>query len=146
MVQISRKKLPKELLSKLLLLFFEVVGKKNKNEEFEKIINDLFSETERIMVIKRVAIMYLLTKQIQPVVIADVLSVSLSTVAKFSIIMEKSEGIAPYLRKLLKKEKISDFFEDIFDELFNYPGRYGINWSQAWRSKIEKQNRRRTGV
>ena len=114
MVQISRKKLPKELLSKLLLLFFEVVGKKNKNDEFEKIINDLFSETERIMVIKRIAIMYLLMKQIQPVIIADVLSVSLSTVAKFSILMEKSEGVVPYLKKLLQKEKIADFFEDVF--------------------------------
>ncbi len=146
MVQISRNKLPEEILSKLLLLFFEVVGKKNKNEEFEKIINDLFSPVERIMIIKRIAIMYLLMKQIQPVIIADVLKVSPSTVAKFSIIMDKSEGIVPYLKKLLEKEKISDFFEDIFDDLFNYPGRYGINWSQAWKSKIEKENRRRTGI
>lgn len=146
MVQISKKKLPEEILSKLFILFFEVVGKKDKNDEFEQIINDLFSETERIMIIKRIAIIYLLMKNIEQRVIGEVLRVSPSTVSKFSIISQKSRGIIPYINRIAKRDKAFEMFEDFIASVFQYPGRYGIDWKAAWRTKREIERKKYQGI
>lgn len=146
MVQISRKKIPDQILSKLFLIFFQAVGNKNSEEEFKKIINDLFSETEKIMIIKRVAMFYLFLKEIDLRTIATVLRLSPSTVAKFSIIARKSEGLAPFFKKMVKREKLLQYIENIFYELFASPGTYGINWESAWKLKFRRDERKRTGL
>jgi Trp operon repressor len=146
MVQISRNKLPDEIVAKLFLLFFETVGNKNNSKEFQIVINDLFSTTEQTMIIKRVAIIYLLLKGIEIRIIAETLKVSPATVCKFSLLTKKSDGIINYLNKILKKQKISEFFEDILYELFSRPGTYGINWSSAWKEKFKRDERKRTGL
>lgn len=105
MVQISRGKLSEELLFKIFELFFQIVGKKNKKEEFLAVIEDLFSPVERIMIAKRIAIIYLLLKKVNPTIICQVLKVSSSTVAKYSVFIDKSVGITNEFKKLLKKEK-----------------------------------------
>ncbi|MBI2051156.1 hypothetical protein HYT33_00100 [Candidatus Roizmanbacteria bacterium] len=146
MVQISKKKLSEEKFTKLFLLFFQVVGKKHNKNEFEAIINDLFSETERIMIIKRVTIMYLLLKNIDHRTICHVLNVSVATVAKFSILTRKSEGIAPYLVKILKKEEFARFIEDVFFTVFSPPTKYGTDWRAGWRLERQRQRRKQEGI
>ncbi|PJC82515.1 hypothetical protein CO006_03215, partial [Candidatus Roizmanbacteria bacterium CG_4_8_14_3_um_filter_35_14] len=113
MPMISRNKVDDEVLEKLFSLFFEVVGKRENKEEFQRLINDVFSSTERIMVAKRIAIIYLLTKNIDYRIICEVLKVSASTVFKFRLLTEESKGIVPILKKILRGEKISQFFEEI---------------------------------
>jgi len=146
MVQISKRKLSDKTLSKLFLLLFHTVGKKNKQEQFEKIINDLFSDTERIMIIKRVAIIYLLLKEIDQKTITDVLKVSSSTVSKYSITAKRGEGIVSFFKRLLQKEKFVEFFDDVFYELFARPGIYGINWERAWQSKAKRERLEQQGI
>ncbi len=146
MVQISKKKLPKDVLAKLFLLFFEVVGKKYLRNEFQEVIDDLFSETEQIMIIKRIAIIYLLLKDVDNATISEVLSVSPATICRFASLTRKNEGIVKYLNKVLKHEKIADFFNEVFYELFARPGKYGINWSNAWKTKFEHERKKQTGL
>jgi len=62
MVRNSRFLLQKDLLDKLFNLFFEVMGKKSSKEEFMKVVFDLLSPAERIMVAKRVAIILISVK------------------------------------------------------------------------------------
>ena len=146
MVQISKRKLPKDVLAKLFLLFFEVVGKKYQQDDFKLIIHGLFSETEQVMIIKRIAILYLLLKDIDNVTISDVLKVSPATICRFSVIIRTNEGIVKYLNKIIRNEKIFGIFDDLFYELFNHPGRYGTNWSSAWKVKFEREKRKQTGL
>jgi Trp operon repressor len=145
MVQISKKKLPEEILSKLFRLFFEVVGNKDDKNEFSVIINDLFSKTEQIMIIKRLAIIYLLLKNIDQRTIADTIKVSPSTVCKFALIAQESKGIDPFFKDILTKDKIKKFFEDLFYSVYS-PTRYGTDWKTGYKLEFERQKRRNRGI
>ena len=147
MVRISKARLPKDILLKLFSLFFEVVGNKSDKEEFLMIINDLFSETEQIMIIKRISVIYLLLKEIDNVTIAEVLKVSTGTIWKYAYLIKSNDkGIVSFIKKILEKEKIKEFFDDIFYELFARPGKLGTNWKVGWQYKFEREKRKATGL
>lgn len=145
MVRLSRFKLSNEQLEKLFNLFFEIVGKNKSKTEFQKIIADILSPPERIMIAKRIAIMYLLMKQIDHRTICLVLKVSTGTVAKFAVLMEKSVGVVPLFKKMLRNEKIVEFFQDVFTSFFA-PGVPGINWKAAWERKIALERKKALGM
>lgn len=145
MARISKYKLQSRVLDKLFILFFEIVGNKHNKEEFQKTLVDLLSPVERIMIAKRIAIVYLLLKKIDYLTICDVLKVSPGTIAKFSLLMEKSEGVVPTFKNVLRNEKIGEFLDDLFNNLFP-PGRYGANWKAAWQRKFESERLKAEGV
>lgn len=145
MTRISRYKLKEEVLNKAFFLFFEIVGKKNDREEFNNIIFDLLSPTERIMIAKRITLVYLLLKNIDYLTIVDVLKVSPATIAKFRLLMEKSTGIVPAFKNILRNEKIGEFLEGLYLNLRG-PGQLGTNWSSAWQYKIDLERRKRQGI
>ncbi len=145
MARISRNKVKDEVLEKLFDLFFEIVGKKSNKAEFGKIVSDILSPTERIMIAKRIAIVYLLLKDIDYHNICFALKVSLATVAKFKLLMEKSDGVVPAFKTILAKDKISTFLDDFFNTLY-HPGVYGINWKLAWQRKRESEQKKTFGI
>ena len=76
-------------------------------------MNELLSLTEKIM-IKRIAIIYLLVKDIDYLVISDVLKVSSGTIAKFHSMMNKGREIKNILKGITGNEKIKDFLKNYF--------------------------------
>lgn len=145
MTRISKFKLSEEVLEKLFQLFFEVVGKNKNKEEFKNIIVDLLSPVERIMIAKRIAIVYLFLKGIDYFIICNVLKVSPGTVAKFSLLMEKSEGLVPAFKTILMKEKTAQFIEEMLLAL-RPPGMPGVNWKAAWETKIRLDRKKTYGI
>lgn len=131
MARISRIKLKDEILEKVFGLFFEIVGKKSNINDFKKTIFEILSPVERIMIAKRVAIVYLLLKGIDQKNISKVLKVSTATVSKFSLLMEKSTGVVPSFKNIITNDKILEFLDEMFDSLFP-PGTYGTDWKAAW--------------
>src|SRR3989344_8924084 len=127
MARISRIRLKDEILEKVFEWFFEIVGRKSNIKDFKNTIFEVLSPVERIMIAKRVAIVYLLLKGIDQRNISRVLKVSTATVSKYSIYMEKSTGVVPSFQKILTNDKILDFLDKMFDALFP-PGTYGTNW------------------
>ncbi len=145
MVRNSRFVLSDQLLEKLFDLFFEIVGNKSSKDEFRKIFVDLLTPAERIMLAKRVAVIYLLLKKIEYYNICDRLKVSPTTVAKYSLLMEKSEGIVPTFKQLVRIDKVKIFLEEIFNNIFA-PGKYGVNWKIAWENKINLEKKKTFGI
>lgn len=145
MARISQYPLSEKQLKKLFDLFFKIVGEKDDKDEFKKVIVDLLSPVERIMIAKRIAIIYLLLKKIEHRNICKTLKVSSATVAKFSLLMEKSEGIVPSFKNMIRNEKIKGFLKDIFNEIY-HPGVYGINWSTAWERKKNREREKTYGM
>lgn len=145
MVRLSRLKLEDKVLNKLSVLLFEVIGKTNDQNKFSAIMRDLLSPSERIMLAKRIAIIYLLLKKVDYLTICDVVKVSPSTVAKFSLLLEKSEEVSQTFSSILRQEKILNFVEGIFNDLFA-PGTMGVNWSNAWRRKNEFERKQNQGI
>lgn len=145
MTRISHRPVSKKVMEKILLLLFETLGNKFDKEEFSEITYELLSPTEKIMIAKRVAIIFLLMKQIDYYNISDVLKVSPSTIAKFHLIMTRGKGIVKALQSMVRNEKIANFLEELWLE-FRGPGTYGVNWSNAWKHKIALQKRKVRGI
>ncbi len=145
MTRISRFRVDDDVLEKIFSLFFEVIGKDKNEEEFQNIIHDLLSPAERIMIAKRVAIFYMLMKKLDYYNIAKSLKVSPSTIAKFNLVKENSRGIVSALKSTVRNEKIINFFEELILEL-RRPGKYGINWKNAWEEKIAHEQKKEKGI
>jgi len=145
MIRISYLKIREEDYEKIFSIFYKVLGETDGKDEFSKILFDLLTPAERIMIIKRIAIIYLLLKDIEYRTICKVLKVSNGTVSKYKLLMENSVGIVPVLKKMVRNEKIWLFFEDIFSQIF-YPGRPGINWKAAWEIKIALERKKERGL
>ncbi len=145
MTRISRLQVDNDILEKLFSLFFEVIGKDKNEEEFRNIIHDLLSPVERIMIAKRVAIFYMLMKKLDYYNISKSLKVSPSTIAKFNLVKENSRGIVNALKGTVRNEKIINFFEELILEL-RRPGKYGVNWKNAWQEKIDYERKKAKGI
>ncbi len=129
---------------KIFSIFYKVIGQTDDKEKFNKILFDLLTPAERIMIVKRIAIIFLLMKDIHYETICQVLKVSNGTVSKYKILMENSRGIVPALKTIVKQEKVWIFFENIFNQIF-YPGLPGINWKSAWETKISLEQKKERG-
>ncbi len=145
MAMISKNPLRNDVLERVFNLFFEVLGKRDNKEEFIDIASNILSSSEKIMIAKRIAILYLLLKKIDYQIICEILKVSASTVFKFRPIVESETRITPVLKLILTTERVTQFFEEIFLTLYG-PGSYGTNWSSAWKAKIELERKKLTGI
>jgi len=145
MIRISYLQIKAQDYEKIFSIFYKVLGETENKEEFNKILFDLLTPAERIMLIKRIAIIYLLLKEIDYRMICKALKVSNTTVNKYKLSLERSEGIVPVLKNMVKHEKVWLFFEEIFSQIF-YPGRPGINWTAAWEMKLALESKKERGL
>lgn len=145
MTRISKYKVNKEVLERIFYLMFEVLSNKKNIKQFNSITRELLSSTERIMIAKRVAIIYMLMKEVDYSIISESLKVSTATISKFSAIFENSKGLVNSLQKIVRNEKIVDFFEKLIID-FRGPGSYGIDWKSAWQQKINYEKRKAQGI
>lgn len=145
MARVSRFKLEEKVLDKIFNLFFEIVGKRRRQSEFMNVMQDVLSPNERVMIAKRIAIMYLLNKNIPVQTICNVVKVSPNTVFKFVFLLDKTDGITPILRRVLQHESIADFFEEILIDLHG-PGTPYTNWSVGWQRKNEFERKKARGI
>lgn len=145
MVRISRYRVSDKVYDNMLTLLFHVVGERRNKEEFLRTIFDLLTQAERLVISKRILLMYLIMKKIDYREICQVLKVSNNTISRYRPIVEKSEGIVPLLKEILTRERIGDFIEELIVEFFP-PGRYGTNWKAAWDLKIKVERKKITGI
>lgn len=144
MARISRRKLSNEVLIKIYDLFFEVIGKKSSIGEFKSAVSGLLSPVEQIMIAKRVAIVFLLLRDIDQRTISNVVKVSNATASRYSRLIENNEEFKNAFNKILSDARLTDFIYELFNVLLP-PGRYGVNWKAAWQRKGELQRRKEQG-
>ena len=126
-------------------LFFEVITNSKNKEGFNQLMKELLSPTERIMVAKRVVLVYLLLQEIDYQVICRVLKVSSSTISKFKLLTDNKSGMIDILKKTMQNDKIKLFVFELMSDLFP-PGMYGTNWESAWKRKLEISRVKREGI
>lgn len=103
MPHISSKKLKKEYLNKLYSEFGNALEKSAKKSWMKFFLNDFLTRTEKIMLAKRFAVIYLLSKDIPSSYISNALCMSPATIARMSLKYE----IGKY-SSLLKSVKSTD--------------------------------------
>lgn len=140
MAQISKRKVSEVVLQRLFNLFFEVVGNNFSKGNFIKIISEVLTPTEKIMIAKRIGIIYLLIKEVDIRTIADKLKVSTSTVVMYSQIFNKNKGeLRETIMALLGKEKLVGFLDDILVSIFIQPGIKKGHYQSWWEYKKRKE-------
>ncbi|MBI5122931.1 hypothetical protein HZA75_03680 [Candidatus Roizmanbacteria bacterium] len=106
-------------------------------------IDDILSPSEKIMIAKRLGMIYLLIKGVDFRTIANTLKVSTSTVLFYSVAYkEKRAQITNLIEQMLKKEKVLNFLEDLFADLTIHPGIYIGHHKLKWeyeKKKIERK-------
>ncbi len=146
MARVSKYKLRDDVLNKLFSLFFEIVGNQDDINEFNEIVNGIFSINERIVYAKRIAIIYLLLKNIDSHNICMALNVSTSTVAKFKLLMaDKQNGLTNVFNNIIFRDKTKKIIDDFFNTIFS-PGKYGVDWKLAWERRRESERKKQFGI
>jgi len=135
MTKISRRFLNKELENHIFELFLNTIVEIRNPDDARNFIEDLLSPTERIMLIKRLAIAVLLVKGYTYDDIDDTLKVSRSTIMNVSIWLKHGKsGYRKAVNKILETQKRKEFIDKIEEILLQLspPKRYG---SAAFESK-----------
>lgn len=115
MPHISSKKLKKEQLQKLYNEFSLALEKSARKSWVKFFLNDFLTRTEKIMLAKRFAVIYLLSKDVPASYIAEALRMSPATIFRMSLkydigkyfsllkaIKNESEDIWKILEKILR--------------------------------------------
>ncbi len=103
MPHVSGRKLKKDQLEKIykkLIMVFDVAGKSKKSKF---VLDEFLTPTEKIMLAKRLAIIFMLNERISIHYISDTLFVSPSTVGRISL--KYQFGEYSFLSKIIKDNK-----------------------------------------
>lgn len=120
MPQVSKYPIRKEVADRIFELFTQVLVNATSKNEAENFITDFFTPTEKIMLAKRIGIMFLLEKNYNYELIKNILRVSTSTIADVNTTRKyRNRGYAQLVDKILKDEEISKFFDDTISKLLS---------------------------
>lgn len=128
MSKLSRRFLDKELENKIFEVFLKTIVDIKTTAEAKNFIEDLLSPTEKIMLVKRLAIAVLLTKGKTYEYIDHTLKVSRATIMTVSLWLKHGKGgygkVVDKILKTQNKERLIDNIEEILIRL-SPPKRFG---------------------
>lgn len=145
MTQVSRRYLPPKVSGQIFDMFLSILSSLPSPSVTSSFIEDLLSPTEQIMLGKRLSIAYMLKKGYAQRDICDILKVSLATVSKVSLTLKKgNSGYDAVIERMLKVQKISDFFLKLDEKLDHLLPPKGANWSDHYsRTNAERAKKKR---
>lgn len=143
MTQVSKYPLRKEIEKRMLEVFLDSFVMVKTGGQVEKLVSDLLSPTEQTMLAKRLSIALLLYKKFDQRSVSKILKVSLSTVNKVSLALQRgSGGYTMVISSIVKQEKFHAFLEKLDDSLAELVmmGRKAPNLRRArWEAKIRNR-------
>jgi uncharacterized protein YerC len=120
MTHVSRYKLPKRTEEKLIRNLNLVLSKISKHEEMTSFLGAFLTETEKLMLAKRLAIAVLIEEGLPESRIAESLHVTRITVAKMRYFLEsRGQGYKIALQKI-SREKDLQMFKSLLLEIASY--------------------------
>lgn len=139
MVRISRYRVKTEILNSIYQLFFEIISKEKNKDSFFQVIDDIISPSEKIMIAKRIAVIYLLIKQIKTEDIINILKTSKGTVAKFALLSNRNDSkLIIMIKQMLLNKKYKQVFNDFFAGVFIQPGIKKGHWKLYRQHQLNK--------
>ena len=145
MTQVSRRYLPPKVSGQIFDMFLSILSSLGSPSVTSSFVEDLLSPTEQIMLGKRLSIAYMLKKGYAQRDICDILKVSLATVSKISLTLKKStNGYDAVIDRMLRVQKISDFFLKLDEKIDHLLPPKGANWSTHYvRTSKERAKKKR---
>lgn len=142
MTQLSKLPLRKEIEERMFEVFKDSIGMVTTRSQVERLIDDLLSPTERVMLAKRLSIALLLSRKYDQRSISKILKVGLNTINKVSRSLKTGSGYKMICENILTQEKFKEFLQKIDDFFADvFPPRHR-NWS-AWRRERREEKMRK---
>ena len=143
MTQVSRYPIHKDVEKRMFEVFKSAISHLRDSEDIENFLDEFLSPVEKIMLAKRIAIAVLLSKGYTYPSIRQILRVTPPTIASVSLNLKYSgKGYKKVVEKIMRDEKIDEFWEKIEDLLAKIPPSKGSDWSY-WRGEYERKKRER---
>lgn len=116
MPHVSKRKLDPKIERELNALLEYVLGHL-KPEEAKRLLSSLLSDTERLMLAKRIATVFLLEENLPESQIAETLKLTPDTISKISLMLEtsKGQGFKVAVSKMKNLERIRLFKKILLD-------------------------------
>lgn len=143
MTQVSKRWLQKEVEERIIDLFWTSLSSLSTKEKVSAFLDDLLTTTEKIMLSKRLAIAFMLTKGYDYSAINNILKVSDQTIWNVKInLIHRGKGYKAVIGYIMNKEKWENFWEDLDHFLtMAIPPRPGTNWKEVRRKQWEKRRK-----
>ena len=110
MTQVSKYPLRKEIQERMFDVFLDSIALVKTREQVRKLLDDVLSPSERTMLAKRLSIALLLYKGSDQRAICNTLKVSLGTVSRVSVALQKgSGGYAMVLSAIMKNDGLREY-------------------------------------
>lgn len=138
MSQISKRKIRRKDFEKIYDQMIKIFSKTGSKKDSGKFLKEFFYTTEKIMLAKRLAIIFMVMEKIPDRKIAKMLAVSTSTIGR---IMDKyDKGDYFYISSLIHKNEggFWDFLGVLLFAGFNIPSRVGTD-RYKWFENAEKK-------
>ncbi|MFC1790797.1 Trp family transcriptional regulator [Patescibacteria group bacterium] len=143
MPQVSRFDPKEEVSERIVDVFLDSVLKLKTRQEAEDFFSSLFTPTEQVMLVKRLAIAVLLAKGYDYGSIKGVLKVSQGTVSSVKEMMARSRsGFKKAIQRVLVKQKVKNFLLAV-DQVLEVAPPFNKDWS-AWRKRKWQRNLEKT--
>lgn len=142
MAQVSSRILTKEIRERIQDIFMVSLSSLTSKDKVVLFLEDYLTDTEKIMLSKRLSIAFMLLKGYKYETISDVLKVSKSTIWNVKRNLLKGKGYKIVLTGLIKKENFQKFWQDI-DHLLNQilPPRINTDWKEVRRKQWEARRK-----
>lgn len=142
MTQVSKRPLDKDVYSRIFEIFITAFIEINNKEKAEKFLTEIFSETEQIMIAKRLAIAFLLTKKYSFEAINKMLKVSVSTICRVNSSVKKEKSAYAAILQEVEKHLSQtpnnslSYILGIIETLL--PPARGTNWKEERKKQYKK--------
>lgn len=123
MTHVSKKKLPEKILQQIIDSFLLVLTDIKSKEEMIEFLNSFLSETEKVMLAKRLAIAYLLNEKVEETIIAEILNVTQSTVSRMKLLLQTRGNDYQLAITKIKKQKTLEELKVLALKLASYAAR-----------------------
>jgi uncharacterized protein YerC len=144
MAQISKYPVSEKVYNRCWDIFTKAFITIKNLEDANQIITDLFSPTERVVVMKRLAIAYLLIHKYGYLEISKILKVSYPTIAMVSRSLKDGVGYKIVIEKISKEEDFQEFFNQLGQKIVEVPAKSGKGSGVYKYLKQELKNSSRT--
>lgn len=143
MTQVSKYPISKAVEKRVFEIFFDTIVNLKNSDDVASFLEDFLTPTEKMMLAKRLAIAVMLAKGYDYRGIRETLRVSFPTVALVNLwLKHKGKGYQKVIERILREEKIGEFWQKIDDVLGDVVPPKAQNWSywrkKKWEKKMEK--------
>jgi len=144
MAQVSKYPISKEVEERIFEILSKTIADLRSFQEIDQFLEDFLSPVEKIMLAKRLSIAVLLAKGYDYEQIRKTLRVSPPTIAQVAISLKYAgKGYKKVVEKILKEEKMEEFWQKVDDVIADLVPPKGKNWSYWRKERWQKKMARR---